>query len=154
MLSRWRWILVLGVLTASGALFPPGGKAPEATVAAVDKPRPPRAESRRPEPVIQEIRRAAFETEGDAFAVRSWAPPPPPAAAAPTAPPLPFTFLGKQYEDEAWVVFLGWQDRVYIVREGDAIDGQYRVDAIRPPTLTLTYLPLPQVQTLSIGEAP
>ena len=31
------------------------------------------------------------------------------------------------------------------------IDGAYRVDAIAPPTLKLTYLPLNQVQQLNIG---
>jgi hypothetical protein len=37
------------------------------------------------------------------------------------------------------------------VHENDVIDGIYRVDAIAPPTLTLTYLPLNQVQQLNIG---
>jgi hypothetical protein len=31
------------------------------------------------------------------------------------------------------------------------LDGQYRVDAIDPPLLEFTYLPLAQKQTLNIG---
>jgi hypothetical protein len=37
------------------------------------------------------------------------------------------------------------------VRDKTVIDGTYRVDAIAPPNLTLTYLPLNQVQQLNIG---
>jgi hypothetical protein len=33
------------------------------------------------------------------------------------------------------------------------IDGSYRVDAIKPPTMTLVYLPLKLVQTMDIGSA-
>jgi hypothetical protein len=33
------------------------------------------------------------------------------------------------------------------------IDATYRVDAIKPPVLTLMYLPLKLVQTIDIGSA-
>jgi hypothetical protein len=82
------------------------------------------------------------------FAHQDWTPPPPP----PTAPPLPFTFIGKSVGDGAWEVYLARGARTYIVREkGAVIDGTYRVDSIAPPVLTLTYLPLNQVQQLNIG---
>ncbi|MCC2956584.1 hypothetical protein LK542_13270, partial [Massilia sp. IC2-477] len=70
---------------------------------------------------------------------------------APTAPPLPFTFIGKSLQDGAWEIYLARGDRTYLVRENTVIDGTYRVDAVRPPVLTLTYLPLNQVQQLNIG---
>jgi hypothetical protein len=38
-----------------------------------------------------------------------------------------------------------------VVRDKTVIDGTYRVDTIAPPVLTLTYLPLNQVQQLNIG---
>lgn len=76
-------------------------------------------------------------------------PPPPPPP--PSAPPLPFVFIGKAVEEGAWEVFLARGDKTYIVRHKMVIDGVYRVDAIAPPTLTLTYLPLNQVQQLNIG---
>ena len=91
------------------------------------------------------------------FAHQDWTPPPPPPAAPPpppppTAPPLPFTFLGKSVGGGAWEIYLARGDRTYVVRDkGAVIDGTYRVDAIAPPVLTLTYLPLNQVQQLNIG---
>ena len=67
------------------------------------------------------------------------------------APPLPFTYLGKAAENGHWEVFLAIRDKTYVVRDKMVIDGIYRVDAIAPPNLTLTYLPLNQVQQLNIG---
>jgi hypothetical protein len=94
------------------------------------------------------------------FAHQDWTPPPPPPPPPqpapppppPTAPPLPFTFIGKSVADGAWEVYLARGDRTYLVREkGAVIDGTYRVESIAPPVLTLTYLPLNQVQQLNIG---
>lgn len=76
---------------------------------------------------------------------------PPPAPQAPTAPPLPFTVLGKGVANGAYEVYLARAERTYVVQAGTVIDGMYRVDAIAPPTLTITYLPLKQVQQLNIG---
>lgn len=94
----------------------------------------------------------------DAFASRDWTPPPPPPPPPPPqpppqAPPLPFTYIGKQLEDDGWVVFLARQDRTYVVRAGEVIESAYKVDIVMPPVLTLTYLPLTQAQTLTIGNA-
>lgn len=94
----------------------------------------------------------------DVFGRRDWNPPPPvqqavvqQAAPPPSAPPLPFTYLGKAAANGAWEVFLARGDQVYIVRANTVLEGTYRVDAIVPPNLTLTYLPLNQVQQLNIG---
>ncbi len=94
--------------------------------------------------------------ENSVFARQDWTPPPPPPAPAPpppppTAPPLPFTFIGKSLQDGTWEIYLARGERTHLVRENTVIDGTYRVDAIRPPVLTLTYLPLNQVQQLNIG---
>lgn len=74
--------------------------------------------------------------------------PPPPAA-----PPLPFTYLGKLVEEGVLTVFLTRQDRNYVIKAGDVIDGTYRVDTINPSTLTLTYLPLDIKQSMSLGDS-
>lgn len=98
----------------------------------------------------------------DVFGSRDWTPPPPPPPPAPkpvaappppppTAPPLPFTLIGKANENGAWEVYLARAGKTYIVKPKTVIDGTYRVDAIAPPLLTLTYLPLNQVQQLNIG---
>ncbi len=90
------------------------------------------------------------------FGVQNWTPPPPPPPKPlppppPTAPPLPFTYLGKKSEDQIWEVYLARGEKTYIVREKSLIEQEYRIDSIKPPTLTLTYLPLNQVQSLTIG---
>lgn len=95
----------------------------------------------------------------DVFGSRDWTPPPPPPAPVapppppppPTAPPLPFTYIGKALENGAWEVYLARAGKTYIVQSKTVIDNTYRVDAIAPPILTLTYLPLNQVQQLNIG---
>ncbi len=91
------------------------------------------------------------------FGSRDFTPPPAPAAApakppAPAAPPLPFAYLGKLLGDGRWEVYLSRAGQSYAVRESTLIDNSYRVDKIAPPNLTLTYLPLNQVQQLNIGS--
>ena len=102
----------------------------------------------------------AFGGGGGLFAGQNLNPPPPPPSEpsrppppppAPTAPPVPFTVIGKGLADGAYEVYLANGERTYVVRANTVIDGMYRVDAIAPPTLTLTYLPLNQVQQLNIG---
>ena len=94
-----------------------------------------------------------------AFFTHDWTPPPPPPpppppAAAPQAPALPFTFIGKQRDETGeWIIFLADQERTYTVKANTLIESSYRVGKIAPPTLTLTYLPLQQQQTLAIGAA-
>lgn len=66
---------------------------------------------------------------------------------------LPFTFIGKQLEAGQWTVFLANQDRTYAIKADMLIESSYHVEKIAPPTLTLTYLPLKQQQTLAIGSA-
>ncbi|QJD98760.1 hypothetical protein HH212_00805 [Massilia forsythiae] len=96
---------------------------------------------------------------GAPFGSRNWTPPPPPAPPSapppppppPTAPPLPFTFIGKSVGEGVIEVYLARGDRTFTARADTVIDGTYRVDAIAPPVLTLTYLPLNQVQQLNIG---
>lgn len=98
------------------------------------------------------------EGENSLFARHDWTPPPPPPSnepppppPPPSAPPLPFTYIGKSLQDGVWQIYLARGERTYLVNDGDTIDGTYRVDAIRPPVLTLTYLPLEQRQQLNIG---
>jgi hypothetical protein len=103
---------------------------------------------------------------GSLFAVHSWyvappPPPPPPVVTAPvepvkpTAPPLPFTFMGSYAPNGAQpVFFLTHGDRVYDVHVGDTLDNTYSVDAFSNGVLTFTYKPLNQQQQLITGGAP
>jgi len=74
--------------------------------------------------------------------------PPPP----PSVPPLPFTYIGKYIEDGELVVFLAYQGKNLIVKAGDQIQQNYKIDEIKPPLLTMTYLPIGVQQTIQIGE--
>ncbi len=111
---------------------------------------------------LAQLRREADAGEpGNVFASKSWyvpppPPPPPPVKVVPpppTAPPLPFTYLGRYQDAGKPVFFLVKGDRVLTVKEGDIIEGNYRVDGIAGSTLGLTYLPLNIKQTLDIGSA-
>jgi len=93
------------------------------------------------------------------FARQDWTPPPPPPPKPvpppppppPSAPPLPFTVIGKSLEDGKWEVYLASGERTHAAAVGVVLDGAWRVDRIAPPLMTLTYLPLNQVQQLNIG---
>ncbi len=65
---------------------------------------------------------------------------------------MPFAYLGKKLEGGAWEVYLGQGEKTFVVREGQVLEGQYRVESIKPPQMELMYLPLGQAQNLSIGE--
>ncbi|WP_028100352.1 hypothetical protein [Pseudoduganella violaceinigra] len=113
------------------------------------------------EELIGDAGEGSFKSRDGVFGGQSWNPPPPPPPSAaelkpappppPTAPPLPFQFLGKAAADGKWEVYLGRGEQTFVVQKGSQIDGMYRVDAIAPPTLTMTYLPMNQVQQLNIG---
>ncbi|KAG8151559.1 hypothetical protein [Burkholderia catarinensis] len=101
----------------------------------------------------------SVEAAHDPFTASSWLPPPPVVVpplpetrpAPPSAPPVPFTYVGEQ--DAKAVkphVFLSNGDQLLIVSPGDVIDGQYRVESVSESNVVLTYLPLNQVQVVSI----
>jgi hypothetical protein len=73
--------------------------------------------------------------------------------AATSAPPLPFKVLGRIDEPGRSAVFLQYNDQNLVVRVGDMIAGQYRVESLKGGILTLLYLPLNQTQTLDVGGA-
>lgn len=181
--SRRRWWIWLPALGLAGWLALFGDRSPSGKAATLSVPlrlAPPAESVARPLPVIAPKTAVGAEPEPiemlvprdrwvaaasadtastarrDLFSTRNWNPPPPPApavAAAPVAPPLPFKFLGKKFEGETWEVYLTRGEQSFIAREGQTLDGVYRVTKIAPPSLTLTYLPLDQPQTLMIGDA-
>ena len=170
MSPRWRWTLWAAVLLGAAGLVLIESHGPQvAGIVDVVAPRagserntgeaPAAAQPSSTDAMILAIRpRPAPGEVEDAFPVRDWTPPPPPppkpaAPPPPSAPPFPYMVFGKKLEDGAWHVFLRRDERILVVKTLDTIDNQYRVDEIRPPVMTLTYLPLEQRQTLSIGGA-
>jgi hypothetical protein len=92
------------------------------------------------------------------FSNQNWLPPAPPPPKPlppppPSAPAMPFTYLGKKWEEGVWEVYLARGNDISIVRNHSLIDANYRVESILPPTLTMTYLPLQQTQKITIGAA-
>jgi len=119
------------------------------------------------------VRTASSENLKSLFAATNFAPPrpapapapkptpapavPAPVAAvapapAPTAPPLPFVFVGKHFDGARWEVFVSRGEQTLILRAGQTIDPNYRVESIQPPRMVITYLPLDEKQTLNIGS--
>jgi hypothetical protein len=111
----------------------------------------------RDRPPYVEAKKDAPEKVGVLFAANSWDPPPPKPPpvipVAPQAPPLPYAYLGKKFEDGAWEIYLGVGEDVRVVRAKTTLDSNYRIESITPPTLKLIYIPLGQVQTMSIGTS-
>ena len=117
-------------------------------------PEPPSADHR---PVWQ---------AGIAQGVAAWNPPPPqppprappPAAAAaaaaapapPQAPPFPYTLIGRLDDGEPRALLSG-PLRSFGVKATEVIDGQWRVDAVQPQGVTLTWLPGGMKKTLAFG---
>lgn len=82
-------------------------------------------------------------------------PPPPPDTSAndePVVPDLPFAYAGKLIEDGVVAVFLSTGSKDYVVKKGDVLEQDYRVDEIKPPQMQFTYLPMNAIQHLNIGE--
>lgn len=106
------------------------------------------------------------DPSADPFALRDFRPAPPvakhpmvepapamapPAPPPPQAPPLPFAYVGRLAEGKSTTVFLAMGDRNLVVRPGDVIDNNYRVEEVTESAVVLTYLPLTVKQTLPIG---
>lgn len=91
----------------------------------------------------------------DPFARRGFGPQQAAAAPArPTAPPLPFRYVGKMIEDGKLAVFLSRGEDSYTIKQGQKrgqkIGGEYRVDKVSETKIVFTYLPLKTRQILDI----
>ena len=100
------------------------------------------------------------KSESALFESQNWQPPPPkvppqakmkaPPPPAPVAPPLPYTFAGRLVHDGKLSLLLAKGDEVVPIREGDTLDGTYKVESITQTQITLVYLPLGQKQTIPV----
>ncbi len=82
-------------------------------------------------------------------------PPPPPPPVVPTAPAMPFGFVGMLEQGGGKpAAFLSRGEALLVVSAGDTIDnGTYRVERLSPNEIVMTYLPLNIQQTLRVGGA-
>jgi hypothetical protein len=93
------------------------------------------------------------ETQGTLFGSRAWQPPASQIAAKPAAPaipPMPYRFAGKLLQDGKLQVFLSKGDATFPVKEGETVDGMYRVETIGEDRITLVYLPLKHKETIPV----
>jgi hypothetical protein len=162
---EWALLAVVPVLILVAVGAEQGSKDDAAAIAEARPAAKPKSNASRTadagELDLEQLRREADAKEpGNVFTSKSWyvappppPPPPPPAKVAPTAPPLPFTYLGQYVDAGKPVFFLVKGDVILTVKVGDIIEGNYRVDGIVGSKLGLTYLPLDIKQTLDIGSA-
>jgi len=120
--------------------------------------------------------RGAFDTLGEvgAAAWSSKVPPPPPPPKPvpppppppPVAPPFPYQWVGRWQEpvgapvaasapsakpaDARNLAVITGPNQTWVVKPGDVIEGQWRIDAITDTSVQVTYLPLSQTQTISM----
>lgn len=94
---------------------------------------------------------------GELFGPPSWVAPPQAserrAPRKPVAPPAPYRVAGQITEKGETRVVLARGDRVFFVREGDTLEGGYRVESIEPQAVTLVYLPLAARERLLVSGA-
>ncbi|MGH8629859.1 MAG: hypothetical protein ACREU7_03710 [Burkholderiales bacterium] len=177
--TRQRWLLLGGLLvvTLATAAWVGDRTSPDSEVVAASEPdsgtpSSPAISSRHnapdeaPQVNLEKLQsRDLGTTSRDPFAVRKprvdKPRPPAPAVPAvqvvaapppPSAPPLPFTYIGRLVEGDDVAVFLSQGDRNLVVRQGETIDSIYRVEHVAENAITLTYLPLDQRQTIVIGD--
>ncbi|CAG8863244.1 hypothetical protein PS627_00180 [Pseudomonas fluorescens] len=155
------WIAFLG--TSAVLAWAPGhwfGDAPQEVAAARPAPAGNHVESKPDRPAV------ARAASSNLFPSQRWSAAPtvttvteqPMATVAeavtPTAPVLPFQFVGRLADRLDQQVFLQNGEKLYVVRQGDVIDDTYRIEQISATELNLVYLPLHLSQTLSVGSAP
>lgn len=91
-------------------------------------------------------RRALGKVRGELFGAPP--PPPQPVASAPSAPavavapPVPYRFAGRVRKGGEEEFLLSKGDLIFPVKEGETLDGTYRVVAVKAEGIELTYLPL------------
>ncbi|MCL2591313.1 MAG: hypothetical protein FWD67_10685 [Betaproteobacteria bacterium] len=101
-------------------------------------------------------RRELAENNIDAFRAKSWhvppPPPPPEPPMEPSAPPLPFQYMGKTEDADGGktVFYLVHGNEFYAVSPGEEFAGSYRFERVEHTALVIQYLPLSIDQNLPI----
>lgn len=156
--------LTLSGTLAATALTGMQENIPVSSSPAVAQPQQTLAPIANEQPELVSADRMQLDTlDRNPFDAKTWyvpPPPPPPVVAAqpveppkPTAPPLPFTYVGQMEEESGHaVIYLAQGSRPLAIRAGDNIDGTYRLDSIDDIAIQFTYLPLDIKQSLSIAR--
>ncbi len=115
---------------------------------------------------LERLVRAPFDASVAARIALAWEPPPPPPPASktraelhPPAPPppkppaLPFKVIGRFSDGLASAAIVQSGPATLVLRKGDVVERNYRIDDVNDKEVMLTYLPLQAAQTLDLGEA-
>lgn len=100
------------------------------------------------------------------FQSKSWfePPPPPPSLAAntiptvpvpapePTAPPIPFVFIGRMIDGNVVTLFLEKNGQHFAVKLNDIVDGNYQLVKISENDAEFSYLPMKVTQQLAFDS--
>jgi len=116
----------------------------------------PVAHARSAESLQLPERRGLSQARGELFG----APPHPrqpvaTAASAPVvqvAPPMPYRFAGRVRKGGEEEFLLSKGELVFPVKEGDTIDGTYKVVAVKPDAIELLYLPLGTTERIMVSS--
>jgi hypothetical protein len=163
------WIVLLAAVGAA-ATFAPAPQREQAAAPArgASEARGPDAPAQSPLEALP-ARESFGAKRGELFSARSWTAPAASGATlspTPGPPPMPYRVAGQVMHDGSAHIVLARGDAVLVVREGEILEGGYRVEAIRSDRVTLLYeamgtrndLPLvgveiPALATVSAGAA-
>jgi len=158
--------VALALAVAVGAVFgdnAPAPVAPETNPAQASSPPAAEPESNTALAALESYQRSAPASDNgvDIFASKSWNAPPPPTLPAkhvpppkPTAPPLPFSYVGQMEGKDGLMIYLARGEELLSVKPGAQFDENYRLEAASPEQLTFIYLPLRERQVLGVGVKP
>ncbi|NOT15744.1 MAG: hypothetical protein HOP21_09270 [Methylotenera sp.] len=71
-----------------------------------------------------------------------------PVIIVPTAPPVPYNFVGKMVENGQTKGFIQQGETLLTVKQGEVLDAQYKVVSIENEGVSILYLPLNTPQTI------
>jgi hypothetical protein len=70
-----------------------------------------------------------------------------------TAPPMPYRFAGRVRKGAEEELLLSKGELVFPVKEGDTLDGTYKVVAVKPDLIELIYIPLGTAERITVNSA-
>src|SRR5213076_2300546 len=69
----------------------------------------------------------------------------------PVTPPLPYRFAGQFHRESRIEVYVARGEEIFPVKEGDTLDGQYKVDSVSATEVSFIYLPTGARQTVQFS---
>lgn len=162
--TRWTILLSAFALTAGAIVYPVDEQVSANNLPARTPTRPPSATPTATSPVMAEQPRLHWiASDENPFEPRGWValpPPPPPqqqvveAALVPDTPlpppPLPFKFLGQMSDGGDRIIYLKMGEQVVLARQGDMLEGGYKVVAVTANQIEFESANSGTHQTLSI----